>query len=69
LVANFIKMKYKFLESLTFWWIVSFVLMLLATIGLKINWDKQDWIFIFLFVGFIVLNVKLNKLLSKNKKS
>lgn len=55
-------------DSLTLWLIIAFVIMFIGGVGFGIIWDKQDWIFLFLIVGVIVLNVKLNKLLSKDKK-
>lgn len=64
-------MKKSLLKSLTFWWILVSVVMLILGLSGGIIWDKQDWIFLFLFVGIIILNVKLNeiiKLLSKKKK-
>ncbi len=61
-------MKKRVLESLLFWWIIAGVVMLILGFS-GIVWDKQDWIFLFLVVGLIVLNIKLNKLLSKEKKS
>ena len=61
-------MRKSLLKSLLFWWIIASVLMLILGF-LGAVWDKQDWIFLFLVVGLIVINVKLNKLLSKKKKS
>ncbi|MFH1151945.1 MAG: hypothetical protein ABIJ14_00205 [Nanoarchaeota archaeon] len=55
-------------NSLLFWWAIAFVIMFILGMFGKIIWDKSDWIFLFLIVGVIILNVKLNKLLSKNKK-
>ena len=52
-------------NSLTLWWIVGVVLMFIVGMGRDIIWDEFDWIFLFLFIGIIVLNVKLNKLLGK----
>ena len=54
-------------NSLTFWWIIGSVIMFVLGMLGGIIWDKSDWIFLFLFIGFIVLNVKLNRLLSKKK--
>jgi len=59
-------MKY----SLTFWLIISFVVIFISGLISGIIWDKSDWIFLVLLVGLIILNVKLNKtlkLLSKKK--
>ena len=55
-------------NSLLFWWVIAFVIMFVLGVFGNIIWDKSDWIFLFLIVGVIVLNIKLNKLLSKNKK-
>ncbi len=63
-------MKKKISVSLTFWWILSIAFMFILGISGTI-WDESDWIFIFLVVGIIILNIKLNKileLLSKKKK-
>jgi hypothetical protein len=57
--------------SLLFWLVIAFVLMVVLGFSGVIIWDKLDWIFLFLLVGLIVLNVKANKiieLLSKKKK-
>jgi len=55
-------------NSLLLWWVVAFVVMFILGVFSGIIWDKSDWIFLFLIVGVIVLNVKLNKLLPKDKK-
>ncbi len=60
-------MKKEWRGSLTLWWIVGFVMMFAFSFYGEVLWDKQDWIFLFLFIGVIVLNVKLNKLLSRKK--
>jgi len=58
------KVKY----SLTLWLIIAFVVALILNLVLGVIFDKSDWIFLVLIVGLIVINVKLNKLLSKDKK-
>jgi hypothetical protein len=55
------------LNSLTFWLIFSSVLMYLVAVWRDIIWEGTDWIFLFIIVIGIVLNVKLNKLLSNKK--
>tara|TARA_Y100000034_G_C6564353_1_gene244345 strand:- start:162 stop:356 length:195 start_codon:yes stop_codon:yes gene_type:complete len=64
-------MKKRLLWSLTFWWFIGTVFMFIMSLS-GVLWDKQDWIFLFLVIGLIVLNVKLNKIIelhSKKKKS
>jgi len=58
-------------KGLTFWLIAGTIGMFALGIFNDIIFDKSDWIFLFLLIGLIVLNVKLNKilgLLSKGKK-
>lgn len=52
-------------NSLLFWWVIAFIIMFIGGMLGGIIWDKSDWIFLFLIVGIIVLNIKLNKLISK----
>ena len=56
--------KKKLLGSLLFWWIIGSVGMFMGGLS-GVVFDKQDWIFLFLVVGLIVVNVKLNKLIDK----
>jgi len=51
-------------------WIVVIILMFVLGMT-NVIWDKNDWIFLVLVVGVIMLNQKLDKiirLLSKKKK-
>ena len=53
--------------SLTFWLILGTAFMVLTSYMTDgVIYDKTDWIFLFLIIGLIVLNVKLNKLLRKS---
>jgi len=60
------KIKY----NLTFWLIIASVVSIILGLVSGTIYDKSDWIFLFLLVGIIVLNIKLNtilKLVSRKK--
>ncbi len=47
------------------WWYVVIAIILMSSLGVygDVEWEKTDWIFLFLAMGVILLNSKLNKII------